>query len=122
MAQTKIVVKTATDYRAPKPISNATPHPSTPLSSGAPGRAPAQTEVVTGKGPQTEGVADDAAGPALAPRPRANASNGPIEQGASVDYDKNQSSRIPGGKGGPASSSSDLYMEQAQELQDKAGA
>jgi len=114
--QVVVVSKTATDYRAPKqPIVNPTPHGSTPLSAGAPSSAPTQTQATTGEGQATEGAASHPDAPALKPKPASAGSTQPIEQGASVDYDRMQGSRVTEAKGGPGLTLGDYSAQQQQE-------
>jgi hypothetical protein len=112
----KIVIsKTATDYRAPKPIVvNATPHATTPLSAGAPSSAPTQTEAQTGDGAVPEGAANHPDQGGLAPKPRSAGSTAQIEQGASVDYDHNQASKLTS-QGALGLAPSDVSAQQQQE-------
>jgi len=113
--QVVVVSKTATDYRAPKPtVVNATPHPTTPLSQGAPTSAPTQTEIKTAEGQVPEGAANHPDQGGLAPKPRSAGSTAQIEQGASVDYDHNQQTSAKS-MGAPGLAPSDVSAQQQQE-------
>jgi hypothetical protein len=114
--QVVVVSKTATDYRTPKPtVVNASPHSSTPLSSGAPMSAPTATEAITAEGPAAEGAASHPAQGARKPKPSSSGSTQPIEQGASVDYDRMQGSRVDAAKGAPGLTTGDYSAQQQQE-------
>ena len=91
-------------------MANA-PVPGTPKSSGAPKRAPSQTIIVTGKGPNEKALDGHPAQPALAPQPASAATTGP-KGSQSVDYNKNQGSRVTAAKGGPGL---DVGSEQQQQ-------
>jgi len=118
MAQVKVIAQPSTSYRPGMADTPGRP-PDTPAGK-APTKAPSQTEAVTGLGPRTQGADNQPDTPARVPPPASAATTGP-KGSQSVDYNTQQGNRIPADIRRPGDTSA-LYSQQAQQLQDKAGA
>ena len=118
MAQVKKIAQPSTNYR-PAGMGDEPRVPGTPAGN-APTKAPSQTIAVTGQGPAPKGQDNHPDQPARVPPPASAATTGP-KGSQSVDYHSQQGNRIPADINRPGDTSA-LYSQQAQQLQDKAGA